>query len=276
MSAEVDWRRCIPGGGGVCAREHRPALARCSSVKAVAPCSCMQHSTGYAHLPSPVPASSIGDPDGLLAAERGGPAWWWLLLLVCRLAVSQHYRIPVLIDSPHRPSACSPCLLPAVSHSPVTHTIPPITRERTGMFQPQPTPFSAFYSDFIPAQFDGLPYPHPHFDFDPGPSVSPGGPSVGHGGAVAVATPAGVSSTTRTFPLHGALPHPPRQTPVGRTPNLFDHKRLRRNNMAMTPDPTLSDDLAAQEAAARTWQPELEVCTPAQCDQDMIRLSPIG
>lgn len=146
------------------------------------------------------------------------------------------------------------------------------------MFQPQPTPFSAFYSNFIPAQFDGLPYPHPHLDFDPGPSVSPGGPSVGHGGAVSVATPAGVSSTTCTFPLHGALPHPPPQpTPVGRTPNLFDHKPLRRNNMAMpTPDPTLSDDLVAQEAAARTWQPELEVCTPAQCDQDMIRLSPGG
>lgn len=199
------------------------------------------------------------------------------------------------------------------------------------MFQPQPTPFSAFYSDFIPGPIDDLrdlglsvldrdgSYAHPqhtgfssfqqaHFGagsvgasggVDPGlsagPSVGSGGPSggpglvsgpggLGHGGAVA--TPAGVSSTCRapvstaplsTFPLHGALPHPQQQTLVG-APNLFDHKstsahdlhRLRRNNTVafaspsaasrdMKPDPSLSDDMAAQEAAARTWQPELEV-----------------
>lgn len=193
------------------------------------------------------------------------------------------------------------------------------------MFQPQPTPFSAFYSDFIPAgPIDDLcngglsvrerhgPYAHPqqHSSFssfqqahfgaagasggvDPGPSPSVGssGPSgglvsgpggLGNGGAVA--TPAGVSSRASVstaplsaFPLHGALPHPQQPTPAG-APSLFDHKsspahdlhRLRRSNLLafrnasdssrdMEQNSSLSDDLAAQEAAARTWQPELEV-----------------
>lgn len=195
------------------------------------------------------------------------------------------------------------------------------------MFQPQPTSFSAFYSDFIPSPVDDLrdqglsvrvrdgSYSHPqHPSFssfqqapfgvagapggpDPGPdpSVGPSGPSagpgpgpvlgpggLGHGGAVA--TPAGVSSRASvstaplsTFPLHGALPHPQQPTPV-EAANLFDHKsssvhdlhRLRRDlnsfpssaaasSREMEQNPSLSDDLAAQEAAARTWQPELEV-----------------
>lgn len=195
------------------------------------------------------------------------------------------------------------------------------------MFQPQPTPFSAFYSDFIPGPIDDLgngglsvreregPYAHPqqhtsfssfqqaHFgaagasggvDPGPGPSVGSSGPSggpglvsgpggLGNGGAVA--TPAGVSSRASvstaplsTFPLHGALPHPQQLTPAG-APSLFDHEsstathdlhRLQRSNPLafrnssassrdMEQNSTLSDDLAAQEAAARNWQPELQV-----------------
>lgn len=203
------------------------------------------------------------------------------------------------------------------------------------MFQPQPTAFSTFYSDFIPSPIDdsrdqGLAihrerhgsYSQPehssfnnfqqaHFgpvgvgatpsggiNLGPSPSVGSSGPSVGlgpvpgpgpgglvHGGAVA--TPAGVTSTGRAsistanaplsaFSLHGALPHPQQPTPSD-LPNLFDHEptsvhdlhQLRRNLAPfrdhpaaprdMEQNPSFSDDLAAQEAAARTWQPELEV-----------------
>lgn len=194
------------------------------------------------------------------------------------------------------------------------------------MFQPQPTPFSAFYSDFIPGPIDDLRdqglsvrardgfYAHPQqtgfSGFQqapfgaaagasggthpgPGPSVGSSGPSagpgsasgpggLGHGGAAT--TPAGGGSSRgpvataplSTFPLHGALPHPRQPTPAG-APNLFDHKsssphdlhRLQRNlipfrispaaSQQMEQHSSISDDLAAQEAAARTWQPELEV-----------------
>lgn len=210
------------------------------------------------------------------------------------------------------------------------------------MFQPQPTAFSTFYSDFIPGPIDsfrdeglstrerdGSSYSHlhahshpqhTHASFNsfqqthfgavgatggvnpgPGPSVGSnssgpsGGPSpvsgpggLGHGGVVQVAaTPAGVSSRASistaplsTFPLHGALPLPQQPTPVGAS-NLFDHKpssahdlhQLRRNLVPlhdssvasrsnMDQNPSLSDDMAAQEAAARTWQPEVQVRLP--------------
>lgn len=87
------------------------------------------------------------------------------------------------------------------------------------------------------------------------------------------------------FPsLHGAIPHPQHPLPAA-TRNLFDHTpssalhrtRTQRQHQfrsiphrhrhrqrpipgsKMEPDQSLQDDLAAQEAAARTWQPELEV-----------------
>lgn len=82
--------------------------------------------------------------------------------------------------------------------------------------------------------------------------------------------------------LHGAIPHSHHQLSAA-SASLFDHNpssTLLRNRTSvqhplgslphrhrprpvpgtkMEPDQSLQDDLAAQEAAARTWQPELEV-----------------
>ncbi|CAN8100177.1 unnamed protein product [Discula destructiva] len=99
------------------------------------------------------------------------------------------------------------------------------------------------------------------------------------------------------FPLHSAIPHPQHQLPLSATgPSLFDHnpspsnlhhrtsrqqqqqkqhqhqhqrqsqshqcsiphRSIPRPGTKMEADQSVQDDLAAQEAAARTWQPELE------------------
>lgn len=190
------------------------------------------------------------------------------------------------------------------------------------MFQPQPTPFSTFFPNYLSVPVEnirnnGVPvevrddsYPQQagfssyhqtpfaslggpmSLDPGPGPSGGSGGPSAGPdpvsgpgglGNGGAQPTPAGVSAggigtpaPLSVFPLHGAIPHSQQPTPPG-APNLFDHKpppnhnlqRLRQHftpslhsvstTTEMEPNQSLQDDLAAQEAAARTWQPELQV-----------------
>lgn len=112
MSAEVDWRRCIPGGGGVgpllsrvpiapfdlTVHAHVNAPSNLSHFHSHVPAGCTVRSKAICRRPCR-PVASVGDPDGLLAAERGGAAWWLLFLAV--VTRSQHYRIPVLIDWPH-------------------------------------------------------------------------------------------------------------------------------------------------------------------------------
>lgn len=125
---------------------------------------------------------------------------------------------------------------------------------------------------------------------DCGPPSAPAAPpapgGLGHGGAAAAGAP-----LSTIFPLHGAIPHPrldlDLEPAASRSNNLFDHgfspsnnnahttslKHLSRHHLLlsssrraasrstanMEPNQSLQDDLAAQEAAARVWQPDIDV-----------------
>lgn len=198
------------------------------------------------------------------------------------------------------------------------------------MFQPQPTPFSAFFPAYLQVPVEDLqrqddvlreqvndtsfvatqagsfssyhhqaPFPalvgsgaaptgvvNPCPGPGPGSVAGPGG--LGHSGAGPRPGPTGVSQGANAplspihFPLHGAIPHSQLEQPAA-APSLFDHAssstNLRRASRPpfsstsrratpstkMESNQSLEDDLAAQEAAARTWQPELEVCYPPSC-----------
>lgn len=111
-----------------------------------------------------------------------------------------------------------------------------------------------------------------------------GGPSgLDHGGAPATAAP-----LSTVFPLHGAIPHSRLELDLESASscsnNLFQHcppasasntslqhptrhlfalrharRAASRSAPQMETDQSLQDDLAAQEAAARTWQPDIDV-----------------
>lgn len=195
------------------------------------------------------------------------------------------------------------------------------------MFQPQPTPFSAFFPAYLPVPIEGLQrqddvlreqenensfvptqassftsYHHqapfaalggsgaaPTGIVNPCPGPGPGsvaGPGgLGHSGAGPTGVPQAANAPLSPihFPLHGAIPHSQLEQSAA-APSLFDHtssssKDLRHTSRhpfpsiprrattstKMESNQSLEDDLAAQEAAARTWQPELEVCYYSSC-----------
>lgn len=118
----------------------------------------------------------------------------------------------------------------------------------------------------------------------PGPPASGSGPAGGschdaHGGAAGV--PVDVrSAPLPVFPFNSTLPLQQHHQQPG-APNLFDHRQppsLQRqqqqrrqqqqhhspshrpaSSVKMEQNQGLPDDFAAQEAAARTWEPEVEV-----------------
>lgn len=124
----------------------------------------------------------------------------------------------------------------------------------------------------------------------PGPPASVPGPAGGschdaHGGAAGV--PVDVrSAPLPVFPFHSTLPLHQHHQPGA--PSLFDHRqqpslqrrqqhhqqhtfsapgRRQASRVKMEQNQGLPDDFAAQEAAARTWEPEVEVrfsCSPSR------------
>lgn len=121
-----------------------------------------------------------------------------------------------------------------------------------------------------------------------GPAAPPAPGGLGHGGAAAAAAVAVAGAPLSTFfPLHGAIPHSrldlDLEPAASRSNNLFDHhissfnttnlqhpsrhhfrltfprRATSRSTASMEPDQSLQDELAAQEAAARVWQPDINV-----------------
>lgn len=136
---------------------------------------------------------------------------------------------------------------------------------------------SAGYSTYPQAPFASLSLggPGPQAGA-PGPPASGPGPAGGschdaHGGAAGV--PVDVrSAPLPVFPFHSTLPLHQHHQPGA--PSLFDHRQppsLQRQQQHYSPNHRpashvkmeqnqgLPDDFAAQEAAARTWEPEVEV-----------------
>jgi hypothetical protein len=107
------------------------------------------------------------------------------------------------------------------------------------MFQPQPTPYASSFSYGVPGSGSEL----ADFSFPPTSLISPSGSS----------SLLYTSSSAHFSPLaHSA-------SPTGTNPHT--HSSFEDSTVKMeTTDTTAQDELAAQEAAARDYQPDLEVC----------------